>query len=75
MNSGDACRFGHTATLQTDFSLCPFSKWVTPVTKEESTASSYTLTKEKQEGQKEQKEPPEFGKESETQSHTRVKET
>lgn len=41
--------------------------------KEESTASPYKLTKEKQKGQKEQQEPPEFGKAAETQSHTLVR--
>lgn len=42
------------------------TKWVTPV-------RALKLTEEEQKGQKEQQEPPEFGKASETQSHTPVR--
>lgn len=59
-----------TTSLQTDFSLYVLTKWVTPVIQEESAADSYKLTEEEQKGQEEQQEPPEFGKASETHSHT-----
>ena len=62
-----------TALLQADFSLYGLTKWVTPAIKEECTESSYGLTEEEQKRQKEQQEPPEFGKASETKSHILVK--
>lgn len=56
-----------TASLQADCSLHVLSNWVTAVTSGDSTAGFSTLTEEEQKGQKQQQEPPEFGKASETQ--------
>lgn len=56
-----------TASLQADCSLQVLSKWVNTSDKRRRFS---TLTEEEQKGQKQQQEPPEFGKASETQRHT-----